>query len=103
MKPTRIRQKSAKKKSLPSDSEIMRALIGQVAKAANGDSEQRVTTFITKPMWRAFLRATGSPVNAKPTEWQMGPKCMRVYGSKTIVVPSKKLQSISFSVKYDSP
>lgn len=76
----------------------MCALIGQVAKAANGCAEHNVTTFITKPMWRAFLRATGTPVNSKPTDW-IGPKeTVRVYGSKTIVVDSNKLQSISFSM-----
>lgn len=83
----------------PSDSAIMRALINQVMKATPlKGTERDVVTFITKPMWRAFLRATGSPVNAKPTEWKMGKDCMRVFGSTTVVLNSQKLQSMSFSI-----
>lgn len=87
-----------KKNNRPSDNEIMRALIGQVMKATpKKRSELDVVTFITKPMWQAFCRASGTPVDAKPTEW-LGAKSVRVFGSKTVVLNSKKLQSVSFSI-----
>lgn len=82
----------------PTDQEILRALINQVMKAADGRNEQEVVTFITKPMWRAFLRATGTPESSEPTEWSSGAKCCRVYGSKTVVLPSKQMKSASFSI-----
>lgn len=84
------------------DDEILRALIHQVMKAANGKSEQEVVTYITRPMWRAFCRATGTPTTATPTGWA-GSATVRVFGSRTIVVPSTKLESISFCAHVQSP
>lgn len=78
------------------DREIMCALIGQVAHAAAGKSETSVTTIITRPMWNAFLRATGSPENSDPTAWKWPKETHRVYGSETIVVDSEEMASVSF-------
>lgn len=83
------------------DEGIMCSLINQVQKAANGGSELEVTTFITKPMWRAFLRASGTNPNSKPTEWLGFKKTIRVFGSKTIVTKSKKLASVSFKIEIE--
>ncbi len=80
------------------DDEIMRALIAQVSKAAQGKSELEVTTFITKPLWNAFLRAVGEKPNTKPTKWN-GLETVRVFGSATIVVPGKKMWSASFRIE----
>ena len=85
-----------KEQNMKNDNEIMRALINQVMKAAHGKPETEVVTFITKPMWRAFCRATGLPRNSSPTEWQGIKKTIRVFGSHTIIVPGKKLASVSF-------
>lgn len=79
-----------------SDDDVMRALALQVAKAARGNTEVDVTTIITKPMWKAFLRAVGEPENSKPTPWLGLNKTIRVWGSKTIVVKSKRMASVSF-------
>lgn len=78
------------------DDEILRALINQVLKAAHGRVETEVVTYITKPMWNAFCRATGLPKNSSPTEWLGIHKTIRVFGSHTIVLPSKKMASVSF-------
>jgi hypothetical protein len=86
------------KKRRNPDEQIARALIGQVAStaAAKGYSERQVTTLITKPMWKAFLRGLGEDDNLKPTEW-IGEDTIRVYGSKTILINSRKMFSVSFS------
>lgn len=76
--------------------EITRALIGQVTKAASGHPETEVVTFITKPMWKAFMKELGHSTNTKPTEWTTIKDTRRVYGSKTIVVNgTRKLESFS--------
>ena len=77
--------------------QIARALVAQVALAANGRCETDVVTFITKPMWRAFMKELGHSPNTKPTEWTTIKDTRRVYGSKTIVVDGTK-QMASFSV-----
>lgn len=78
------------------DTEIMCALIGQVASAANGRSEREVKTLITRPMWNAFLRSIGAKENAVPTEWRGIHRTIRVYGSETIVIESDEMASVSF-------
>jgi len=77
-------------------SEIMRALINQVTKAADGDVERNVITFITRPMWVAWCRAVGSPEDSEPTDWLGIDKTHRVYGSKTIVIEKPGMESMSF-------
>lgn len=81
------------------DEAIMCALVKQVAKAANNNSETCVTTFITCPMWNAHLRAVGIPENSEPTKWLGLYDTIRVYGSETIVVESDKIASMSFRKK----
>ncbi len=88
-------------KKKPDDHEVLRSLINQVQKAANGDSETKVVTFITKPMWRAFLRATGTNPNSKPTEWNGIKTTIRVFGSKTIVTKSNQMASVSFKIEHE--
>ena len=82
-----------KSKSI-SEPELVNALICQVTKAANGGSELSVTTFISKPMWKRFLKAIGINESSKPTGWN-GDKTIRVYGSNTVVVDSNELFSLS--------
>jgi len=78
----------------------MSALIKQVTLAAKGDSELNVVTIITKPMWRAFLRACGGTDFEKgATEWLGIGATYRVYGSKTIVVDSRNMASVSMRKK----
>lgn len=71
---------SAKKFSSREDEEIVCALVEQVTKAAAGGSERDVVTFITLPLWNAFLRALGEEENQDPRS------DLRVYGSKTVLV-----------------
>lgn len=59
------------------DSKIMIDLIWQVAMALEAAetitqcaSEEDVRTYITRPMWNAFCRATNIPENSKPTAWK---------------------------------
>ena len=79
--------------------EITRTLIQQVSKAANGNSETEVVTFITKPMWKAFMKELGHSPNTKPTEWTTIKDTRRVYGSRTIVVSgTRKLESFSILI-----
>ncbi len=89
------------KKTKPkiTDEEIMRALINQVQSAANGSVETQVTTFITKPMWKSFLRAIGAPANSAPTEWIGIEKTIRVYGSHTVIIPGKGMHSVSLKIE----
>jgi len=77
----------------------MHALIKQVLTAANGGNEQGVVTVITKPMWQAFLRATGGNPKQKPTKMLGVGNTFRVYGSHTIVVESTQMKSFSFKVE----
>jgi len=77
-----------------SEPQLVNALICQVTKAANGGSETDVTTFISKPLWKRFLKAIGINESSKPTGWN-GDKTIRVYGSNTIVVESNELFSCS--------
>lgn len=84
------------------DDEIMRCLIYQVNKAARGRSEREVTTVITLPMWRAFMRATNTPEDTQPTDWKGIHETQRVFGSETIIygndsTPPDFLLSISFN------
>lgn len=81
------------------DSELVFALMLQVKKAVNYGtciSERDVTTIITRPMWRRFLRATGDEEDLEPTEWSVK-GCRRVYGSRTIVVESDRMAAVSFA------
>lgn len=80
------------------DSDILRALVNQVSKAANGGNETEVVTYITKPMWKRFLKACGLSVLLEPSEWN-GEKTIRVFGSHTIIIDSKELKSVSFKIE----
>lgn len=75
--------------------QVMCALIGQVARAAQGGTEQDVTTLITRPLWRTWNLAVGNHIDAPPTDWIGIEGTNRVYGSKTIIVESEELWSIS--------
>jgi hypothetical protein len=77
------------------EDEIMRALIGQVSKAAGGDNEQNVITYITRPLWDAFCRATKMPEGCLPTSWRGINNTRRVYGSETILLESSEWFSFS--------
>lgn len=71
--------------------DITHALIGQVTRAREskgpGATELEVTTYITRPMWRAFLRELGDDENLEPTEWLGTELTQRVYGSYTVIIP----------------
>lgn len=77
------------------DNDIMRSLIHQVSKAVPvGGTEQDVVTFISAPMWKAFCRSTNMPEDSVPSIWK-GKDTNRVYGSLTVVIPSKDSWSYS--------
>jgi len=77
--------------------EIVHALIKQVSLARpDGESERAVTTLITRPLWKRWLAFFGSPEDTEPTEW-LGTSSERIYGSKTIVIESDRLESVSFA------
>lgn len=80
----------------PDDTEIMRKLIHQVQRAAEGGVETRVRTIVTRPMWRAWCRAVGLPENSKPTQWLGPAQTRRIFGSETVVVESNEMFSLSF-------
>lgn len=75
--------------------ELIAALISQVFDAAKGDNEQTVVTYISRPMWREWNKATDSPVDCEPTGWVGIHETRRVYGSETIVVESDHMWSFS--------
>lgn len=81
---------------LPSDEEITIALVNGVQMAANGDTEQSVTTILTRPMWNAFLRYIRKPEDSEPTDWLGMVATNRVYGSRTIVVEGDEMKAVSF-------
>lgn len=75
------------------DEEIMFGLIDQVRKAAAGGSERNVMTFITRPMWIAFLRAIKHPdLNTLPMPG------LTVFGSRTLLFNRPQFWSMSFLV-----
>lgn len=83
--------------------EILTTLINQVAKAVpDGQSEQAVTTIVTRPMWDQWCKAVGIPIGSSPTDWQLGEGCRRIYGSRTIVVESDVMASVSFATPSNS-
>lgn len=65
-----------------SDREVGWALIDQVCKAANGDSEKNVETVITEPMYKAWQRWAGQGT------------C--IFGSTVIVLDGPGFISASF-------
>lgn len=84
-----------------SDEEIMWALIDQVANATASArmqcasaNERSVVTFVTRPMWNAFLRAGHIVEDSAPTPW-IGDGTIRVYGSETFVVENEGWWSFS--------
>jgi hypothetical protein len=77
------------------DQLILSSLIGQVTKAARGRSEREVKTFITRPFWNLWCKATNIPENSVPTDWTTV-NCIRIYGSETIVVESEKFAAVSY-------
>jgi hypothetical protein len=86
------------------DEEIMCALIGQVSKARDAIQRDRggccpetvVTTVISRPMWDAFCRATGTPVGTAPTPWLGLGHTHRVYGSETHIMESDEMYAFSY-------
>jgi hypothetical protein len=82
------------KKPTQLDQDIMRQLISRVARSMpKGGSEQDVTTFISRPMWKSWCRAVGIKTNSEPTAW-IGVRSHRVYGSKTIIVEAAHLFAV---------
>lgn len=82
------------------DEKITRALIDQVNSAIPPwGNERDVKTFVSRPMWEAFLRFLKLPSGTEPTEWRIK-DCVRVYGSETIVVDSDLMFSYSL-VSYE--
>lgn len=75
-------------------SELVQALIHQVQKAAAGDTEQNVVTFISRPMWRKWNTDVGDPPDCEPTGW-IGNDTCRVFGSKTVVVEHDSFFAVS--------
>lgn len=77
------------------------SLMRQVTHARLAQSDRRplnecgVTTLITRPLWRVFLREQRLPEDSEPTGW-IGHGTIRVYGSETIVVESEEMKSVSF-------
>lgn len=72
----------------------MCALVEQVMRAAKGDTETNVTTRISVPMWKAFLRGCGDKnLKALPRPG------FSVFGSRTILVKSKRLFAVSYKHK----
>lgn len=57
-------------------------------------TEKDVVTFITRPMWRAFLAFHNLPEDTEPTEWQ-GKDTVRVFGSETRIVESELWWAVS--------
>jgi hypothetical protein len=85
------------------DSEITRALIRQVLAALQdatigGMTEANVLTYVTRPMWEAFLRYQGLPEVTPPTPWQ-GVDTVRIFGSETIIVESEEWWSLSMIIE----
>lgn len=76
---------------MPTDEQIARRLIRQVADTVPpGENERVVTTIITRPMFDAWQRAWGNGA-ILGKKWTS-----RIYGSKTIVVESPIMRSVSF-------
>lgn len=73
---------------------ITRSLIHQVTKAAASQSEREVRTWISRPMWEAFMLEVGTPISEIGKPWQ-GDKTRMVYGSETIIVESGGFWSFS--------
>jgi hypothetical protein len=93
-----ITQASATDFMTHQDHELTSALIGQVGKAVpKGENELSVTTLITRPMWEAWCRACNLPEDSEPTEWLGSKETIRVYGSRTIVIESDMMASVSFA------
>lgn len=79
----------------PTDEEIMIALVEQVQKAAAGGSENDVVTFITRPMWMAFLRATGEKDLHK-----LPRPGLSVFGSRTLLFNREAMEAVSFPLSH---
>jgi hypothetical protein len=81
---------------MSTDDKIMLALVKQVSKAIpSWGNERDVVTYISRPMWKAFLRAIRKPEDSEPTDWIGFDDTIRVYGSQTIVVDSEEYFSYS--------
>lgn len=82
------------------DTDIQRALMHQVYRAQqclpSQENERNVTTLITRAMWKIWLRACGRPETDEPTDWLGIEETRRVYGSRTIVIESEALWSVSY-------
>jgi len=84
------------------DIQVMRALMNQVCCAVasvekkTGDkiSELDIVTFVTRPMWQAWLRALCLPEDSEPTGW-IGEETVRVFGSRTVIVESTATVAVS--------
>lgn len=86
------------------DTQILRSLVKQVMLAVPkkpGANETDVITFISLPMWKAFLHALHAPEDTVPLNWKDKPMNAKpsavcsVYGSLTIVIPHKEMFAVS--------
>ncbi len=83
---------------MTTDFEIVKALESQVRKAVpSPGSERNVVTFITRPMWNAFLRWLKEPEDSEPTDWLWPKKTLRVWGSRTVVLNCESMASFSLA------
>lgn len=87
----------------PNERDILCALVGQVQRAAAGDSEATVTTLVTRPMWALWCKATRmggvEPETLIPCQFQVNGVTMRparIFGSRTYIIPGDQLVSVSF-------
>lgn len=63
-----------------------------------GGNESDVITYISEPMWKAFLMEMDEDIDQVPVNWneaEDSTKVLSVYGSLTIVIPSPDLFCIS--------
>lgn len=75
--------------------ELLYGLIEQVSRAAAGEVETAVTTYISRPLWEEWLKATNAAPGTEPTEWLGIHETHRVYGSRTVILDSPAMFAVS--------
>lgn len=81
------------------DETIARALVQQVLQAAAGTDERFVTTLVTRPLWRLWMRFSELPEDDEPTDWIGFEHTRRIFGSRTIIIETDHMASDSFRVE----
>lgn len=92
--------------TMPNETQVLRALVNQVQRAAAGDSESTVTTLCTRAMWAAWCRATRmgevEPETLVACQWQVNGvthRPARIFGSPTRIIPGDGFFSVSFKAR----